>query len=114
MLSSFNRVAGSANIPLQLNFSALPETQDFIEIPKGEQMAQYVPAVLPAVGLSETSLPAELADYLVLLSEMHGGGDHRTRGASDVGASDVMRSYQLKDNPGYKQSRQIQPQKAEL
>lgn len=63
---SFNRVAGSANIPLQLNFSGLPEV-GFVEIAKAVPLAQYVPVVLPSVVLAETPLPTPLADYLVLL-----------------------------------------------
>ena len=39
-------------------------------------------------------------------SEMHGGGDHRKLGLLDEGAADVMRSYQLQENPGYLQNRQ--------
>jgi len=65
---------------------------------------RYVPAVLPALSLEEKPMPTALADYLVMLSEIHGGGDMRKLGDSDRGAYDVMKSYQLKENPGYVQS----------
>ena len=38
---------------------------------------RYVPAVLPTLSLHEEPMPKPLADYLVLLSDMHNGGDHR-------------------------------------
>ena len=44
-------------------------------------------------------------------SEMHGGGDHRKLGLLDEGAADVMRSYQLQENPGYKQNRKAPAQR---
>jgi len=104
ILSSFQRTSKNANIPLQLNFSALAPEDDYIEIVRSTPMMQYVPAVLPAVELHEEPMPKALADYLVLLSQMHGGGDIRVAKDADQGAYDVMRSYQLKENPGYIQS----------
>jgi len=104
ILSSFQRVSRNANIPLQLNFTAIDPAESFIEIRKGTPMLQYVPAVLPELALEERPMPDPLADYLVLLSEIHGGGDMRQNGAQDKGAVDVMRSYQLKENPGFVQT----------
>lgn len=104
ILSSFQRTSRNANIPIQLNFTAIGGDEDVIEIKKGTPMMQYVPAVLPELSLTETPMPTALEDYLVMLSDMHGGGDIRKKGAADQGAFDVMRSYQLKENPGYVQS----------
>ena len=49
MLSSFDRVSGKVNIPVQFNFSALAADRQCIEIAKGTPMAQYVHVVLPAI-----------------------------------------------------------------
>ena len=49
MLSSFDRVSGKVNIPVQFNFSALAADRQCIEIARGTPMAQYVHAVLPAI-----------------------------------------------------------------
>jgi hypothetical protein len=103
ILSSFQRTSRNANIPLQLNFTAIDPTEAYIEILKGTPMMQYVAAVLPEISLKESAMPKPLEDYLVMLSEMHGGGDIRQLGGRDDGAFDVMRSYQLKENPGYVQ-----------
>jgi hypothetical protein len=40
----------------------------------------------------------------VMLSKMHNGGDMRVKGKRDKGAYDEMKSYQLKDTPGYVKS----------
>lgn len=104
VLSSFQRTSKNANIPLQLNFTAIPPEQEYIEIARGTPMMQYVPAVLPSVTLREAPMPTPLADYLVMLSRMHKAGDLRINKENDLGGYDVMRSYQLKDNPGYAQS----------
>lgn len=112
VLSSFLRVSKNVNIPLQLNFTAIPPEQSFIEIERNTPMMQYVPASLPALKLDERPLPKKLADYLVLLSTMHKGGDHRVLGADDEGAYDVMRSYQLKENPGWQQDHIRKPKGA--
>eukprot|EP00039_Didymoeca_costata_P012823 m.186591 g.186591 ORF g.186591 m.186591 type:complete len:378 (-) comp15592_c0_seq15:1425-2558(-) len=119
VLSSFLRTAKNANIPLQLNFSNLPDKKDYIEIIKGTPMMQYVPALLPSVTLTESVMPKDTEDYLVLLSKIHNGGDYRLLGAHDKGAYDVMQTYQLKkndkqrtdkdDRPGHRRLRQSNP-----
>lgn len=42
VLSSFLRTSKNANIPLQLNFTGLDESEDYIEILKDTPMMQYV------------------------------------------------------------------------
>jgi len=103
VLSSFRRVSKNVNIPLQLNFTAIPPEQDYIEIERNTPMMQYVPVVTPALKLEEHPMPRKLEDYMVLLSTMHNGGDPRILKENDHGAYDVMRSYQLKENPGWEQ-----------
>eukprot|EP00041_Stephanoeca_diplocostata_P015071 m.284787 g.284787 ORF g.284787 m.284787 type:complete len:375 (+) comp19914_c0_seq2:379-1503(+) len=103
IFSSFLRTGRNANIPIQLNFTALDHDADFIEIAKGTPMIQYVPVVLPAVEVHEEPMPTDTVDYLVLLSKLHDGGDIRETKEHDLGAYDTMKSYQLKDNPGYVQ-----------
>jgi len=94
---------------------SLPRSLADIEIEKGTPMLQYVPAVLPSLKIHEAPIPTDLADYLVLLSKMHKGGDMRLTKENDVGAYDVMRSYQLKENPGYYQHHKTRkPRKNEL
>eukprot|EP00041_Stephanoeca_diplocostata_P015079 m.284847 g.284847 ORF g.284847 m.284847 type:complete len:113 (+) comp19914_c0_seq5:1703-2041(+) len=66
-------------------------------------VARYVPVVLPAVEVHEEPMPTDTVDYLVLLSKLHDGGDIRETKEHDLGAYDTMKSYQLKDNPGYVQ-----------
>jgi hypothetical protein len=90
-------VSQSANIPIQLNFDAVPHTQSFIEIRKGTPCLQYVPAAVPQLGLHEheEGLDPALVDYLVELSLIHKGGDFRKMGANDTGASSFMRSHTL-------------------
>ena len=86
-----------------------------IEIEKGTPMLQYVPAVLPSLKIHEAPMQTDLADYLVMLSKMHKGGDMRLTKENDVGAYDVMKSYQLKENPGYYQHHKTRkPRKNEL
>jgi hypothetical protein len=115
ILSSFVRISKNVNIPLQLNFTTLTSNETYIEIEKGTPMLQYVPAVLPSLKIHEAPIPTDLADYLVLLSKMHKGGDMRLTKENDVGAYDVMRSYQLKENPGYYQHHKTRkPRKNEL
>ena len=58
------------------------------------------------LGRPDTLARGQLEDYIVQLSLLHGGGDFRENGAADAGAADVMRSYQLQENPGYLQNRQ--------
>eukprot|EP00041_Stephanoeca_diplocostata_P015078 m.284854 g.284854 ORF g.284854 m.284854 type:complete len:77 (+) comp19914_c0_seq5:1263-1493(+) len=41
IFSSFLRTGRNANIPIQLNFTALDHDADFIEIAKGTPMIQY-------------------------------------------------------------------------
>jgi hypothetical protein len=91
-------------MPLQLNFTALSDDDDYIEIVRDTPILQYVPAVLPSVAMEEKPMPTNLADYLVMLSKMHKGGDMRVMKEKDKGAYDEMKSYQLKNNPGYAQS----------
>lgn len=45
VLSSFLRTSKNANIPLQLNFTGLDESEDYIEILKDTPMMQYVARV---------------------------------------------------------------------
>ena len=45
VLSSFLRTSKNANIPLQLNFTGLDESEDYIEILKDTPMMQYVERV---------------------------------------------------------------------
>lgn len=104
VLSSFLRTSKNANIPLQLNFTTLDDAEEYIEIEKDTPMMQYVPAVLPTVTMEEKPMPTPLADYLVMLSKMHKGGDIRVTKTHDRGAYDEMKSYQLKNNPGFAQS----------
>eukprot|EP00040_Diaphanoeca_grandis_P029217 m.170601 g.170601 ORF g.170601 m.170601 type:complete len:370 (-) comp31615_c0_seq5:66-1175(-) len=103
ILSSFQRISKNINIPLQLNFTQLAPDESFIEIKRGTPMLQYVPVVIPTLEIVETPMSKELEDYVVMLSVMHKGGDMRVLKEKDVGAYDVMRSYQLKENPGYVQ-----------
>jgi hypothetical protein len=100
VLSSFQRVSQSANIPIQLNFHLLPAHDDgaFIEILKGTPMLQYIPAALPKLLLREreSGLDPGLVDYLVELSLIHKGGDYRQLGVRDQGASSFMQSHTLR------------------
>jgi hypothetical protein len=46
IMSSFQRTSRNANIPLQLNFTAISEHETFIEITKGTPLLQYVKTLL--------------------------------------------------------------------
>ena len=129
VLSSFQRVSQSANIPVQLNFHLLSPSlpraggdadgdtargggdandDACIEILKGTPMLQYLPAALPSLSLHErlTGLDPGLVEYLVELSLIHKGGDYRKLGVVDQGASSIMKSHTLTgDNPGDKNGR---------
>lgn len=54
LIHSLPNITGKAKIPIDLDFKELPEDQEFIEIPKGMPMAQYLPIHMPEIVLKKS------------------------------------------------------------